>query len=310
MSKRAELDLSLGARVPVSALPPAKTPPPAKRIERLKQTRQLIVILDRLSLRGAEPSDFAEPLHILLNGVQHKGVSLTDGRFYRVRRINGRFFGHIDELKYPKRGAKKGRANRQDEPMLYAAYSEKAAFVEKGAKVGETFALAAIAKHPGHRDPIQFFPIAMPQSSPYATPIRNKAEQLVHDYLNREMAKPVAAGQEHEYNPTIAITENFLSKPTFDPRNWNQSQPVYPAVGLVYPSVRASEPYDDNSYNIVVRPDVFDAHYGIIEVHACTIVSEPGRRWAVRPIATATISKDGALQWHEAGSATSYARGP
>lgn len=50
MSKRAELDLSLGARVPVSALPPAKTPPPAKRIERLKQTRQLIVILDRLMI--------------------------------------------------------------------------------------------------------------------------------------------------------------------------------------------------------------------------------------------------------------------
>ena len=160
--------------------------------------------------------------------------------------------------------------------------------VEVGTKVGDIVVFAAIEERPGHANIVQFFPIGMPFSSPYATPLRDKIDELVHAYLNREMSKYVEKGRESLYNSTIAIAENFLGKPVLRPREGRRL-----GAGLIYPSVRAGQIDDENSYNVAIKSTIFDAHYRIVEAKAYRFLtqSEP------QLIGAAEVTSDGSLKW-------------
>lgn len=283
--------LSSGARIDIGSLSNQRRMSSAKRVMKASQTGNLIKRLHHLVERKSNPDNFLEPLGNLLDGIQHKGAFLTDVTFYRARQVATSLFTHVNELKYPpKEITPKGRLNREGSPILYAAFSPAAALVEVSAKVGQNVAIAVIEELPGHADLVQFFPIGMPPSSPYATPIRHSRDKLVHSYLNGEITNPVYEGSEHQYNSTIAIADNFLGKPVLRPR-----EGIHLAPGLIYPSVQAGLPFDENSYNVAMRPEVFDAHYHIVEVQAyhCLSLNE------IHPINRATVNPDGSLQWED-----------
>ena len=269
---------------------------PAKRLMKARQTGNLIKELHRMVERNSDPDDFSGPLGNLLDGIQSKGVFLTDVTFYRARQVTMplcKHVSHVSQLGYPPDGeAPKGRLNREGMSILYAAFSASAAVVEICAKVGQIVAIAIIEELPGHANQVIFFPIGVPLSNPYATPVRDKNEELVHGYLNEEITKRVNEGGEHQYNSTIAIADNFLGKPVLRPR-----EGVRPAPGLIYPSVQAGLPSDENSYNVAMKPEVFDAHYRIVEVRAyeCLSLSE------IRLISSATVNPDCSLQWTQNG---------
>ncbi|MBN6739565.1 RES family NAD+ phosphorylase [Acidithiobacillus sp. MC6.1] len=283
--------LQSGARIDIGSLPNQRRISPAKRLMKASQAGNLIKRLHRMVERKSSPEVFLEPLGNLLDGTQHKGAFLTDVTFYRARQVATSLFTHVNELKYPpKEITPKGRLNREGSPILYAAFSPAAALVEVSAKVGQIVAIATIEELPGHADQVHFFPVGVPLSSPYATPTRDKKEALVHDYLNSEITKRVDKGSGHQYNSTIAIADNFLGKPVLRPR-----EGVRLAPGLIYPSVQAGQPSDENSYNVAMEPEVFDAHYHIVEVKAynCLSLSE------ISLINRATVNLDGSIQWED-----------
>ncbi len=261
---------------------------PAKRLVKASQTGNLIKSLRRRVGPNSDPDDLSEPLGNLLDGIQSKGVFLTDVTFYRARQVTTSLFTHVSELIYPPKGkAQKGRLNREGGSILYAAFSPSAAMVEVSAKVGQTVAIAIIKELPDRADLVRFFPLGVPLSSPYATPARDKNEKLVHSYLNGEITKRVDQGSEHQYNSTIAIADNFLDKPVLRLRGG-----VSLALGLIYPSVQAGLPSDENSYNVAMKPEVFDDHYRIVEVWAYECLSKKPQ-----PINRATVNPDGSLHW-------------
>lgn len=283
--------LSSGARIDIGSLPNQRRMSSAKRVMKARQTGNLIKRLHHLVERKSNPDKFLGPLGNLLNGMQHKGAFLTGGPFFRARQMATSLFVHVNELKYPpKEIPPKGRLNREGSPILYAAFSPAAALVEISAKVGQNVAIAVIEELPGHADRVQFFPVGIPPSGLYATPTRDKNEELVHSYLNGEITRRVDKGSEHQYNSTIAIADNFLGKPVLRPR-----EGIHLAPGLIYPSVQAGLPFDENSYNVAMRPEVFDAHYHIVEVQAyhCLSLNE------IHPINRATLNPDGSLQWED-----------
>ena len=284
-------DLSSGARIDIGSMPDQRRESSAKRVMKTTQTRNLIERLHHLLERKSKPDAFSGPLGNLLDDIQNLGVILTDVIFYRARLMPASFFTHVSELMYPpKQITPKGRLNEEGSPLLYAAYSPVAALVEVSAKVGQIVAIAAIEELPGHADLVQFFSMGMPSSSRYSTPTRDRRDKLVHSYLNGEIAKAVDEGNEHQYNSTIAIAENFLYRPVLQPRYGIQLTP-----GLIYPSVKAGQPFDENSYNVAMKPEVFDAHYHIVSVQAyyCLSLNE------IHPINRATVSSDGSLQWED-----------
>lgn len=284
--------LESGARIDHASLPPQKPISPAQRISKLRQKRNLIQTLDRLLKRKMPPDDFLVPLGNLLDGIQHKAASLQDVTFFRARVMDTDLFTHTDELKYPPpEHSLHGRLNKKGNPILYAAYSPAASIVEISAKVGQTLAIAIIKELPGHADRVRYFPIGMPASSQYATPTRDRAEQLVHDYLNSEMSKRVNKGEEHLYNSTIAIAENFLGKPLLHLRYNTRLE-----TGLIYPSVRADQSLDTNSYNVAMKPEVFDAHFRIVEIKSFIIMDVND----IRQVNHATVREDGTLDWEQA----------
>ena len=283
--------LQSGARIDTGSLLDQRRISPANRVKKASQTGNLIKRLHNLVERKSNPEDFLGPLGNLLNNIQHMGVFLTDVTFYRARQMTMSLFTHVNELKYPpKEITPKGRLNREGSPILYAAFSPAAALVEVSAKVGQIVAIAVIEELPGHADRVQFFPVGIPPSGLYATPTRDKNEELVHSYLNNEITKRVDKGSEHLYNSTIAIADDFLGRPVLRPR-----EGIDLASGLIYPSVQAGCPSDENSYNVAMRPEVFDAHYHIVEVQAyhCLSLNE------IHPINRATVNPDGSLQWEE-----------
>ncbi|WP_461268528.1 RES family NAD+ phosphorylase [Acidithiobacillus sp.] len=283
--------LQSGARVDIGSLPNQRRMSSAKRVMKASQTGNLIERLHHLVERKSNPDNFLGPLGNLLNGIQHKGAFLTGGPFFRARQMATSLFTHVNELKYPpKEITPKGRLNREGSPILYAAFSPAAALVEVSAKVGQNVAIVVIEELPGHADLVQFFPIGMPPSGLYATPARDRNEELVHGYLNGEMTKRVDKGSEHQYNSTVAIADNFLGKPVLRPR-----EGIHLAPGLIYPSVQAGLPFDENSYNVAMKPEVFDAHYRIVEVQAyhCLSLNE------IHPINRATVNPDGSLKWED-----------
>lgn len=264
------LRLDSGARIDIASLPYQRPLSPAHRLVKNRRIRNLIQALHRLLAGKVPPDAFLEPLGNLLDGIQHKSAPLQDVTFYRARSMDIIApFAHVDKLKYPPPdNSLHGRLNKKGSPILYASYSATASLVEISAKVGQTVAVATIKELPGHADRVHYFPIGMPASSHYATPVRDMGEQLVHDYLNSEMSKLVDEGDEHLYNSTIAIAENFLSKPLLRPR-----ENIHLETGLIYPSVKAGQPLDTNSYNVAMKPEVFDAHYRIVEVNVYTAIS-------------------------------------
>lgn len=284
--------LQSGARIDTGSLLDQRRISPAKRLMKASQAGNLIKSLHRMVKRKSNPDDFLEPLGNLLDGIQHKGAFLTDVTFYRARPVETSLYTHVRQLSYPpgEEVLKNGRLNREGSPILYAAFSPAAAMVEVFAKVGQIVAIAIIKELPGHADRVQFFPVGVPLSSPYATPARDKNEELVHSYLNGEIIKRVDKGSEHQYNSTIAIADNFLGKPVLRPR-----EGVRLAPGLIYPSVQAGLPSDENSYNVAMRPEVFDAHYRIVEVQAYHFLSLN----EISLINRATVNPDGALQWKD-----------
>lgn len=286
--------LDFGARINHASLLPQRPISPAQLAIKIDRTRNLIKRLHTLLARKMTPEDFRLPLDNLLNGIQHKGASLEDVTFYRARPMDITApFAHVNKLKYPPpEKSRHGRLNNKGSPILYAAYSPAASIVEISAKVGQTIAVATLEELPGHADRVQYFPIGMPASSQYATPVRDKAEQLVHDYLNREMSKRVEVGDEDLYNSTIAIAENFLSKPILRP-----NENIHLETGLIYPSVKAGQPLDTNSYNVAMKPEVFDAHFRIAEVIAYRAISSDD----IRRVAHATVRDDGTLDWKSEG---------
>ena len=283
--------LSSGARIDIGSLPNQRRMSSAKRVIKASQTGNLIKRLHHLVERKSKPDDFCGPLGNLLNGIQHKSAFLTGGPFFRARQMATSLFTHVNELKYPPKGiTTKGRLNREGSPILYAAFSPAAALVEVSAKVDQIVAIAVIEELPGHADRVQFFPVGIPPSGLYATPTRDKNEELVHGYLNGEITRRVDKGSEHQYNSTIAIADNFLGKPVLRPR-----EGIHLAPGLIYPSVQAGQPFDENSYNVAMTPEVFDAHYRIVEVQAyhCLSLNE------IHLINSATVNPDGSLQWED-----------
>lgn len=194
-------------------------------------------------------------------------------------------FWHVSNLGYPPYGkTSKGRLNREGDPILYAAFSPAAALVEVQAKTRQIIAIAVIEELPGHANQVQFFPVGIPPSGLYATPIRDTRERLAQEYLYGEITKRVDAGSEHQYNSTIAIADNFLSKPVLRPRDG-----VRLAAGLIYPSVRAGCHLDENSYNIALKPHVFDAHYKIVEVTAYVAISTSQSDYSIERLNKATV---------------------
>lgn len=286
--------LDSGARIDRASLPHQRPLSPAQRLQKISRTRNLIQALHRLLVCKMPPDDFLEPLGTLLDGAQHKGASLLDVTFYRARLMDPHApFAHVDELKYPPpTNSLHGRLNKKGSSILYAAYSPAASIVEISAKVGQTVAIATIQELPGHAGQVQYFPIGMPASSQYATPVRDKAEKLVHDYLNSEMRKGVDEGDEHLYNSTIAIAENFLSKPLL-------RENIRFETGLIYPSVKADQPLDTNSYNVAMKPEIFDAHFSIVEVNAYTAISLDD----IRRVNHAKVREDGTFDWEQEWSA-------
>lgn len=288
MVKREGLDD--GARIDHASLPHQRPLSPAQRVLKIRRTRDLIQALDRLLACKLPPDAFLEPLGNLLDGIQHKGASLEDVTFYRARAVEKALFERADDLKYPPpEYSRHGRLNKKGSPILYASYSPAASIVEISAKVGQTVAVATIEELPGHADRVQYFSIGMPASSQYATPFRDKAEQLVHDYLNSEMSKCVDEGDEHLYNSTIAIAENFLSKPLLRPR-----ENIRFETGLIYPSVKAAQSDDPNSYNVAMKPAVFDSHFRVVEVNVYTAISLDD----IKQVNHATVRDDGTLDWN------------
>lgn len=286
-----------GVRINQTALPPQQPLGTAQLEAKLKRTCKIIETLETLLARQSPPEAFLEPLADLLYGIQHKGTSLQYVTFFRARSMNEGLFTHVDELKYPDPTKHphlphQGRLNEKGSPILYAAFSAAAAAVEISAKVGQIFAVATIVERPGHEDRLRYFPIGVPDSSEYATPFRDAAEEQVHVYLNREMSKRVKTGEEHLYNSTIAIAENFFSLPLEDPHQQPHLEP-----GLIYPSVQAAQSHDSNSYNVAMRPEVFDAHFHIVEVKAYRAIAEDD----IRPVNHATVREDGTLDWTPEG---------
>ena len=191
-----------GARIDRASLPHQKPISPAQRVLKIDQKRKLIQALGRLLKRKKPPDAFLGILGNLLDGIQHKGVSLQDVTFYRARLMDTGAFTHTDCLRYPSpKYSRHGRLNKEGSPVFYAAFSPAASMVEISATVGKTIAIATIKELPGHDDRVRYFPIGMPTSSQYATLARDKTEQLVHDYLNREMSKRVDKGEEHGNPP-------------------------------------------------------------------------------------------------------------
>lgn len=245
--------------------------------------------------KKSTPEKFREPLDalLLLSAVQQKFRSLLEGNFYRARIVGCDAdllhpFTHVNELKYPPRErAKKGRLNREQEPMLYAAYSKQAALVEVKAKVGQRLTIAVIEKLNCTEAKVKFAPIGMPGSSPYATPSRNPIEKLVHGYLNSEITKNVNEGEEYKYNSTIAIGDHFLCTPLFEYGSEHLE------LGLIYPSVKAGVPLDENSYNIAMAPDVFEKHFHIVRVDLWHIKTEK----VYERINSAKVDDTGSLCW-------------
>ena len=114
--------------------------------------------------RNSDPDDFSGPLGNLLDGIQSKGVFLTDVTFYRARHVPRSRFTHVSQLGYPPDGKApkdrpnpKGRLNGEGMSILYAAFSPSAAVVEICAKVGQIIAIAIIEELPGHANQSFFF---------------------------------------------------------------------------------------------------------------------------------------------------------
>ncbi len=209
------------------------------------------------------------------------------------RHMDNRLFTHVSEIQYPpKEKTPKGRLNREIDPILYAAFTRAAALTESKVTPGQIVAMAIIKDLDDHQNRVQFFPIGIP-SGRYATPVRNTAERNVPDYLNREIIKVVNKGNEHEYNPTIAIADNFLRNPVLRPR-----EGVSLDAGLIYPSARSGQPLNESTYNIAVIPEVFHAHYQIAEVEAWYLTTlDAGSLVNCYNINSATLNPDGSLQW-------------
>lgn len=286
-------DLSLGARVDLGSLPPQEPHSPAARARKVLQTRNQIRILRRLTDRKRAPDEFLEVLGNMLDGTLSKGAHLRDVTFYRARHMGNDLFWHVSNLGYPPHGkTSKGRLNREGDPILYAAFSPAAALVEIQARIRQIIAIAVIEELPGHADQVQFFPIGIPPSSLYATPFRDTRERLAQEYLYDEITRRVDAGREYQYNSTIAIADNFLNKPVLRPRDG-----VRLAAGLIYPSVRAGQHLDGNSYNIALKPHVFDAHYKIVEVTACAAIPISQSDFRIETLNKATVRENGYLEW-------------
>ena len=110
-----------GARVDVGSLPPTRPKNPAKRLIKKDNIINLIKMLERMNEQNINPEDFFRPLGNLLDGVQHKGAFLENVRFYRARKLTTpALFTNVSELGYPpEKLARKGRLNREADPVLY-----------------------------------------------------------------------------------------------------------------------------------------------------------------------------------------------
>lgn len=249
--------------------------------------QRLVKNLQNLSRNQADIEAYLPLLKVMLHHLPLKAISLDNPVFYRARlNQDSRLFENIREVGYVPREmvATKGRLNGVNESILYAALCELGCLIESRTNIGKLFTIARI--EPVQTSAVFFFPVGV-RGRNFSIEGETKAHALFVDWLHGELSKEV--GSADGYNSTIALARFFLHK---EIANYDGEK----YTGLVYPSVPGRKMSNTTTYNVAMRPDVFDRNYKITGVEVCCLINEVDR-YCLHVLNRGQVQGDGAIVW-------------
>lgn len=253
------------------------------------EVQRRIKTLEKLLIKKAEPKYFLPILKLIIKGVPFSAITLKNKFLYRSRfNKSGKLFQNIRELKYPPEYSvnNKGRLNDIGESILYASLCELGTIIESRTSLNKLFTITKFENFENKQ--LLFFPIAV-EKPQYVPQPKNKKEQLVYDYLHKEITKIVQ--DRGEYNSTIAIAHHFMKTHV----KWDLG---HKNAGFIYPSAVGKEVSNKTTYNVALTPEIFDANYKAAGVTTYFLIDE-GENYVLTEVNTASIDSAGNLTWHK-----------
>lgn len=248
--------------------------------------KRKIELLKKLSARNAMPDEFAPLLQdLFFDKIEIKGFFLGDQFIYRARRNEpGRLFANISELKHPKASSSKGRMNDAGESFFYGALCELGTIYEMVPAIGSLFTISKINKQKG----LPIFLIAGLLDDPRSPTPKNSTEKAIYNYLHGEFTKVTTTAE--EYNSTIAISRQLLSKGLSAPED-------YSLCGLAYPSVQIARGVANvRTFNIGMKGETFDDNFCIKDSSVYCLTDEV-KNYQLNEVNHGAIAEDGRLDW-------------
>lgn len=228
------------------------------------ELKRKISLLERLILECSEPDKILPLLKFCFNGIDIKCQTIKNEYLYRSRwNEKGRIFQNISEVSYKPAYLvnRKGRLNYIGESIIYVAACELGTIIESRPDINKLF---TIIKIKCLNPQLLYFPIGMPEERQYYTHLKGVKRQFI-ELCNREITKLI--NHEDEYNSTIAIGRQFLNTKLV-----GYGRDEYMCVA--YPSVESSKISNKTTFNIAIKPDVFDKNFQITEATVYCLTNE------------------------------------
>ncbi|MES2661662.1 MAG: hypothetical protein V4629_00010 [Pseudomonadota bacterium] len=255
--------------------------------------------LKSLNPESTSPKQFEGLLrNIIVDGNTILAVTVENDILFRGRQnLKGQLFNHVDELKYPKPEfvLRKGRLNDIGESILYASTSLTGCLVELRPSIQFVLTVINIAKKPTANS--YFIPIGIEKFEKHNFSFC-RSEKLIFEYLKQELSKVV--DQENHYNSSIAIANYFFGLSQKMIVN-NKISTIHSSIGLVFPSVQSKLTTNITTFNIAMKPRLYEDCYYISEVTVYGLTLEPDdqnpKSVCMTPLNVGAISPDGKINW-------------
>jgi hypothetical protein len=224
------------------------------RVQNLLEVNQIITYL-KSSIHTISSDELVKLISTLTTGMIYQTLKINDVSFYRiVKNEDGQLFTNTKRIWYPpKEHCKIGRLNGVGKPLLYLADSVSTAVKEVKPPKNSIFTLVCCHQN----QELNIIPLGIKPNITRTTIFNDsywdklanaklnfynfnselvKVENVIFDFLNSEITKLVADGDENEYKLTSHYAEHIL-------------QSI--AEGIVYPSVTR----DHLDINFAIQPE-------------------------------------------------------
>lgn len=260
--------------------------------KKANEIRRFGKALRKLRQQGTSIDDFKRLIDPLMNGVRSWGMGYTSDKqtLYRSRlNESSRLFRNRSELTYPAPEfvRHKGRLNDIEESILYASSSELGTVVESIREqhhVGKLFTISRI--EPSSHEPLVYMPMGC-NGVTLGFRSRSQSEQALKELLLRELNEPGLDGD--GYNFTIALARCAFKSHILSGKNKID-------LGILFESAQGKKTSNATTYNVALKPDVFDRHYCFADTTVYALIQQP-EHYLLTPLNKGSFDANGEIAW-------------